>query len=420
MSLQGLSTLRSPNYAGPSSRQPLPLFELGQVAPRAPAKLTNSPQDRRDKTWFDDIFRVKDRTQIVIPLAKMGDWQSRLIINNGATAFQPAGLTFKVTLAELALSKNLEIRLANPNFTGRWDSHWKSEFGATIQGGLDYTQASLEKQLELARAGQPIMAMAFVKRGVEADTSGYRIELGFKADSLPKFKSVVRSALKAGQSVGVTFMWLDPKTRVKLRVDATFVAKAEAAGETGLSTKPEPYSARAEVEVQLRFASSNMEPAGYKSILKSTEMISRWAADYLHPYTSPSIDTINQGSEQTARYNITHKLVSGTPVWQLLPHTGGKNHGHPVIDLALRVNALLRSQKRLPSDAYVTSLADASSRLRALWDFLRPAERERLAPQLVNRLNLNFGLPEVAGLNQAAFEQLPMTGKDRTYRALFR
>ena len=416
MSLQAFPTLRSPSYANQGFGQPV--FELAQVAPRAPAETPTHPQNGQRGTWFYDVIENEQHAQTVVQLAKMEDWQARIIFNRGTTAFQPAGVMVKMTLMDIA-SKKMRVL---DNVSVRFDSHLKSTVESVLQSGVDLTKESIAKQLEYAKAGEPIMDMATIRSGADAE-AGSRIEASAKFQSAPRVKAVMRTALKAGASVGKTMMWLDPKTLVRTRLDITLVAKGEAAAESGFSTKLEPFSLRAEAELQIRISRSDMQQVSAKTVFMYTELASRWLADFFSSgdaQKSPQINTINRGATDAARYNITQKLVSGTPVWHLLPHTGGKNHGHPVIDLALRVTGLLRSRQSLRSDGYATSLSQASGLLTALWGKLTPGEKAQLAPKLANRLNINFGLPEVAWLNAREFSRLPMTPKERGYRALFR
>jgi hypothetical protein len=114
-----------------------------------------------------------------------------------------------------------------------------------------------------------------------------------------------------------------------------------------------------------------------------------------------ALETRNHGDSTLARQRVTAQLMFGTSVWQLAPQavSGGKNHGHFALDLAMRTNALLHAAGGLPPDRWLAFGAEASQRLRALWRDGTRQQRETWARYMSNPLSINFGLAELASAN---------------------
>jgi hypothetical protein len=111
--------------------------------------------------------------------------------------------------------------------------------------------------------------------------------------------------------------------------------------------------------------------------------------------------------------------VFGASVWQLAAVSGGRNHGHAAVALANRVDGLLRGAGLLARARVAERGNEAPRLLQTLHRDSGPAQREGIASQLANRLDINFGLPEVDAANRALLDARPMTERERGYRRLF-
>lgn len=93
-------------------------------------------------------------------------------------------------------------------------------------------------------------------------------------------------------------------------------------------------------------------------------------------------------------------VSTGTSVWDLSRVAEGRNHGHPALDLANRVNHELKALGALGPDEFVGSTEGAAEALGDALAGADPATRERVADALANPLGLNFGLPDIDRRNQ--------------------
>jgi hypothetical protein len=154
--------------------------------------------------------------------------------------------------------------------------------------------------------------------------------------------------------------------------------------------------------------------------------LTRQGADFLaaalfpeqHP--AAKIDSRNHGDVQRARRVSTTHMVFGASPWQLAIVSGGRNQGNPAIDLAIKVNAVLRQHGLLDSSHWVRSSTQAHGLLLALWRRLDPPQRQSVALRLANPMGLNFGIDALKHANG----QPPPAGPDaetrrKAYRSFF-
>ena len=127
----------------------------------------------------------------------------------------------------------------------------------------------------------------------------------------------------------------------------------------------------------------------------------------------------NGGDVDRARKVISGNLVFGASVWQLAAVSRGRNQGHTAVALANRVNELLHGGGLLARGHVIERGVEAIQKLHKLYSDSVPAQRERIASQLANRLDINFGVPEVEAANRALLDAEPMTERERGYRRLF-
>lgn len=372
-----------------------------------------------ENTWFYYILNTPN--QRVFYLTRIHDWFSRVVVDSGSTALQPASFVVKSSLADLQGWRPTNVAI-------RVESNVRSRWGTAIQMGTDVSNQETSKQLEYARAGAPIMDVISIQTAADFNYAGYRAEISAQSDSPLRLKFVARDALAAGGSVSWRRMWLDPQTMRKRSTEITLVMKAEGSVEYGASTQAKAIEGKAEIEIQVRVIDPSLKALSFQQTQQLLAHAVRWGVEMglmpgrgagLEAPRAGNINTLNAGSRDQARLVTTLKLHSGTPVWDLVPSSKGKNFGHPTLDLANTITWLLIQAGKLAPGTYLRNYQDARDRLISMWAEGTPAQRRTWAQRLRNSINVNFGLTELAEFNRAQTAQHGWTQKDAIYRRWF-
>lgn len=182
-------------------------------------------------------------------------------------------------------------------------------------------------------------------------------------------------------------------------------------------------SGRASASASAGFGISQSE--GLRAVT-SGQLSARWERD---PGTAPpevvppgdAFVRLNDGDTRAA-YAITEELLDGkasirypqdgtiqhgvqvspdeTSVWDLSAVSDGRNHGHPALEVANSVNAVLREAGALPPGQSVGSTERAGQLLRAVYAGADPSARQEIVAAIENPIGLNFGLADVADANR--------------------
>lgn len=398
----------------------LDLSRLPSLRPSQPASAHSTDSFRN--TWF--YFILDNPNQRVFYLGRVHDWFTRVVVDSGTVGPQPASFVVKSSLTG---GDGSITKFNPPNLAIRVDSGMRARWGTALQVGTDLSNAPLDKQLEYAKAGDPIMDLISIQTFADGNYAGYRAEISAQSNKPLRLKSVARDALLMGGSVTWRRIWLDPKTMQRRSVEFTLVMKSETSVEAGFSTQPRPLDAKAEIELQMRVIDPSLQSLSVRQVQNLAAQAASWAGDlgllvskaYATETNKVEVQTKNGGDRARARLITTQKLAFGTPVWDLVPSAQGKNFGHPALDLANRVHLLLRENGKLSKGEFVRTYQEAQDRLGSLWASGTPTQRQGWALRLTNRLNINFGLPDVESLNAGRFSITPMTHKESTYRQSF-
>jgi hypothetical protein len=368
-----------------------------------------SGADAYRNTWF--YYLVDDKeTQQVKELYRNGDTVLRLVLDNGTTASQPASLTVKTAIYDLTKSRSVQPL----NATVRVESMVRTRVGTSLQYGQDFSKESLEVQQKLALAKKPIVDIISLNGDGNINLAGHRIELALQSGNPARIKAVMREALQMGLNISRRVVFMDPTTGQRTSFEIGVVAKAEGSLEAGYSNQPlKPVDGKLELEVYARWIGPQIQFLSQKEIAKGLAEAKTWVADMLGapssanngPGPTPKLNVLNGGNSPKARGIITNKQAFGTPIWDLVPSAHWKNFGHPGLDLANRVNLLLRQEKLLGPNEFVRDMAHAEKLLQKLWTASPlPAQRQALADRLANPLGINFGLAELDQANLSRFE----------------
>jgi hypothetical protein len=370
----------------------------------------------RPEGWLYENLSVAG--QYIVPVwSGPHDYMMRVVIDDRVTAVQPASISVKTTLASAA-DPNAVLRA--PNLSIRHESAaQKTSTGTKLQLGYDVTRERREKQREYIDDGEPVMDLISIETKGELVLGRVRTELAFEKGSAPNPKALIQDALSAGGYIRWRRVWIDKNTGERSGIDVVLGMKAEGSGEVGLGAQPGGLGSKADIEATVRFYGPNARSLDTHAL---TQHASEELAKLLQrePEVRAAVDPNNRGGRDLARFKITQHLYLGTSVWQFAPRpvSGGLNQGHDAVALAIRVNDLLHQTGKLPKEQTIDGHVQARTLLGQLWQRATPHERSSWAQQLHNRLNVNFGLPEVARLNARALAQRPMSYREREYRRL--
>jgi hypothetical protein len=417
-----LPVASAPDALTPAQRDALQRARKA-LASAAPSPASETPPNpghpwSNSKNWIYENLQAPN--QYVYPLWEgPHDYIVRVVMDQGATAMQPASVSLKATLA--AVGDRRAISNLGKVSVRYESSSLKTSTGTKLQFGYDVTRESESKRREYRDAGEPVMDLISIETKFETVIDRLRGELGLARGARPNAKLVVQQALALGGYVRWRRVWEDPKTGAKTGVDLVLGMKTEGSVEAGLRAAPGGVEGKADIELTYRYfgpTASAIDPHHLEA------QAAQAVAELLWPErrNAPALETRNFGSPRLARQRLTAQLMFGTSVWQLAPQTvsAGKNHGHQALDLAIRTNRLLHAEGALPATRWVTSTAEAAQQLRALWQRGRPEQRAAWARGLANPMSINFGLADVAQANRREFGAavLPQSGAAR-YRKLF-
>jgi hypothetical protein len=326
------------------------------------------------------------------------DYIVRVVMDTDAVAVQPASLSIKATLAGVG-GRRAELKLGKLAVRHE-SSALKASTGTKLQFGYDVTRESDAKRREYSDVGEPVMDLISIETKAEGVLDRWRTELGLERGQRPDVKVAIQQAISMGGYLRWRRVWEDPHSGVKSGIDVILGMKAEGSVEAGRGAAKGGIDAKSDIELTLRY----FGPAADRVDIHHLEAEAAQAvAQLLWPETAPrvALETRNHGNTALARQRVTGQLMFGTSVWQMAPQavSGGRNHGHLALDLAIRTNALLHAEGGLPPDRWLASGAEASQRLRALWRDGTSEQRAAWARALSNPLSINFGLAELASAN---------------------
>jgi hypothetical protein len=346
------------------------------------------------------------------------DYTVRVVMDQQAVAVQPASLSLKVTIADVG-GKRAELKLGK--LAVRYESSaLKSSTGTKLQFGYDVTRESEAKRREYSAAGEPVMDLISIETKAEGVLDRWRADLGLERGQRPDVKLVMQQAISIGGYLRWRRVWEDPRSGVKSGIDVILGMKAEGSVEAGRGAAKGGIEVKSDIEGTVRY----FGPVANKVDIHHLEAeASQAIAQLLWPERAQqvAIEPRNHGSPALARQRITAHVMFGASVWQMAPHSvsGGRNHGHLALDLAIRTNRLLHAAGALPSDRWLESSVDATRRLHSLWRSGTGEQRNGWARQLANPLSINFGLAEIAAANAETLRNRDANSYFEKHRKLF-
>jgi hypothetical protein len=392
-----------------------PVDKRPGAAPRQPAQ-SGSPLDATGGWIYENL---KLPNQRIFELWKDSrDRTLRVISEYEAKALQPASLSLKATIADVG-TKRAELKLGK--VTVRHESSaLKLSTGTKVQYGRDVTRAPEAKRREYSDVGKPVMDLISIETKTEGVIDRLRAELGIEKGQRPDIKVVMQQAISLGGYVRWRRVWEDPRSGVKSGIDVILGMKVEGSVEAGRGAAPGGIDAKSDIEATLRYFGPVADTV---DIHRLEAQASQAVAQLLWPEPSHKValEPRNHGSPALARQRVSSQLMFGASVWQMAPQavSGGKNHGHLALDLALRTNAVLHAAGALPPDRWLESSIDATRRLHTLWRSGTGEQRTVWAQQLVNPLSINFGLAELAEANAEALRNRDAAPSFEKHRKLF-
>ncbi len=371
------------------------------------------------------------------------DYRVRVIVDHFVTAEQPASISFKSRLASVdgfgkwfgklraargAGGGDLKAALNPLNFTVRHESSAIATSVSTkLQFGYDVSNKSRARQQEYISGGEPVMDLISIDTKGDAVIDRLRSDLSLSVGQRPELSTAMQDAISMGGYVRWRRLWVDARTGERSGVDVVLGLKAEVAAQVkravggaplGDSERRSGIDTKADIEATVRIYGPL---ARRGDVHQLTRMASTALAEFLiRPPEQPvMLAQQNGGDADRARKIISSNLVFGASVWQLAAVSGGRNQGHAAVALANRVDELLHGSGLLARGHVIDRADEAPRLLQKLFRDSTPPQRERIASQLANRIDVNFGLPEVDAANRALLDARPMSERERGYRQLF-
>jgi hypothetical protein len=393
-----------------------PATGLRGSADAAPPSTRSSPLDASDG-WIYENLKLPNQ-HIYELWDGPHDYTVRIVMDRNAAAVQPASLSAKVTLAGFN-GRRAELKLGKVALRHE-GSALKSSTGTKLQFGYDVTREPESKRREYSDVGEPVMDLISIETKAEGVLDRLRTELGLEWGQRPDIKQVMQEAISIGGYLRWRRVWEDPHSGVKSGVDVILGMKVEGGIEAGLGAAERGIDGKSDIEATVRY----FGPAANTVDVHHLEaQVSQAIAELLwpEPEKKVSIEPRNDGNPALARQRVTAHVMFGASVWQMAPQavSGGRNHGHHALDLALRTNRLLHAQGALPNQQSVNSTVDATQRLRSLWRNGSAEQRAAWARQLANPLGINFGLLELGRANAELMQSRAASRVFENHRKLF-
>ncbi len=394
------------------------------------------------KNWLFEVLGSPN--QYVYELWKgPHDYRVRMIVDHFVTAEQPASISFKSRLASVGgfgkwlgsvrtgrgpLAGDLKATMNPLNFTVRHESSASATSVSTkLQFGYDVSGASSARQHEYIDCGEPVMDLISIDTKGDAVIDRLRSDLSVSMGQRPELSTAMQDAISMGGYVRWRRLWVDARTGERSGVDVVLGLKAEVAAQVkravggaplGDSERRTGLDTKADIEATVRIYGP-MARRG--DVHQLTRMASTAIAEFLiRPPEQPVVlAQQNGGDADRARKIISSNLVFGASVWQLAAVSGGRNQGHAAVALANRVDELLHGAGLLARGHVIDRGDEATRLLHKLYRDSTPEQRERIASQLANRIDVNFGLSEVVVANRVLLDARPMSERERGYRQLF-
>jgi hypothetical protein len=409
--------------AGGRTRQNLERAAAAVGTAASPPKAVASPLESqaRWETWLKEVFPTDDSQRVFYLRGDAHASFVRVVSNLNVVKVEPSSVSVRYQIASLD-SARTAYKFHRLNLTLRAESSYlKTRLGTQIQFGRDATQSPRAVRARWIDRGEPILDVVSIEGQSDIALDRKRLEAAWESKRGGSFKAVVQESLMAAGNIRWRRVWEDAVTGERRGIDVTLTAKIEAAATVGFRSGTDQRTLAIDpvIEVNVKYIGN-----GTKHI--DPNWLTRQGADLLaaalFPEERPAtqIDSLNHGDPQRARRVSTSHMVFGASPWQLARVSGGRNQGNPAIDLAIRVNAVLRHHGVLGSSAWVSSSAQAHRLLQTLWQRLDGAQRESVALRLANPLGLNFGIVALKHANGAP----PPTGADavsrrKAYRSFF-
>jgi hypothetical protein len=391
-----------------------PVSDVG--ARSAPGASYGNSVPTTTDNWIYENLRA-DKQHVYTLWDGPHDYMVRLVMDQFVGAVQPANITLK---SALSVVNGKAAKLKPFNFTVRHESSsFKVSTGSKLQFGYDVTREDKNKRLEYTAVGEPVMDLISIEAISDQSLDRLRAELKFDR-GVPSTRLVMQNALSLGGHIRWRRVWEDPRNGQLRGIDVVLSMKTEGAIEAGYGASPGGIEGKAEIEASVRFFGGLANKA---DIHRLQTLASQSIAELVFPIPEHpvTVNPFNNGDKQAAAKITTAHLAYGASVWQLAPDpvSGGKNNGHMALDLAIRVNRLLRQSSLLQQSEWVTSTQHAERLLSKLWQSRSPQTNATNAQHLSNPLHVNFGLRDIETANAERYPESLKSFYVRGQRKLF-